>query len=100
MRVVLREPIVIEGREKAHEVVQQISVGRMLAQHLDLLAMKTRHLVRHEAPEVEQMDRIGVGGRQVRQADCVERRILHAPEHIAPCFVERIDAFVATAQPA
>ena len=77
--------------------MQQIRIGRMTPQYLDLLAMKARDFVGHEAAEVEQMNRIRVGRREVRQADRFERRILHAPEHIAPRVVQRMRRFHSAA---
>jgi hypothetical protein len=57
------------------------------------------HFVGLKAAKVEYVRRIEIRGCALRQLDLVEVPVFHAPEHVAPCRVQRTDRLVAAGKP-
>ncbi len=95
----LRDIVMIELGEEAHEVVGDVAAGRQCAQDVHLDLVEAYHLVRGEAAKGEPMRRVRFGDGQVGQVDFVEAAIFLAPEHIAPGAVERCDIAITFSQP-
>ncbi len=91
--------VVVELTEEAHEVVQHGAARRVGAQHVGLQPVEAQHFVGSEAAPIERVDRVGLRGHAHGQADLLEAVAGHAPEHVAPAFVERGDVAVAQLQP-
>jgi hypothetical protein len=66
--------VVIERREEAHEVVDNLTAGRILAQNVGVQTIIGRHLIGAEALEVQPMCGIGFGDGQIWRIDLVESR--------------------------
>ena len=92
--------MMVELGEEAHEIVDHIAPRRKAAQDRGLFAVEGHHLIGGKAPEIELMRRVGDSDGQVRQVDCTEVAVIHRPEDIAPCCVERADRAVFLCQPA
>ena len=90
--------VVVAGVEP-HRVVRHVATRRAFAQHLDLRPVERDHLVAGEPPERQPVRRVRFGHRQARQLDLVEAAVFHAPEHVAPGSVERVDRAVTRCQP-
>ena len=88
---IVRQRIVVEVDERAHEVVEDRRIRRVTSDDLRLAPVEGDDLIGREALEIHQMRRIGFGDGQVRQLDLVEASIFHRPEDIAPGFVQRFD---------
>ena len=91
--------VVIELREKLHEIVRDGPSRRMRADDIDLHAVVAHDFVGSEAAVVQPVRRMRFGHGRDRRIDLVEAAVLHAPEHRAPCGIQRVDAFVARPQP-
>ena len=79
----------IELQLAAHVVVDQRLVSQR-TQRINLHLVECNNLVRGIASEIKHMRRVGLGYCQVGQADLIEGVIVHGPEDIAPCAVQRI----------
>ena len=90
--------VIVIGKE-THRVVHHIAARRQFADDIDLRAVERGDLIRRKPPECQPVRGIGFGNRQIGQIDLVETAIFHAPEHIAPCSVQRINRSVAIGQP-
>ena len=99
IQILCHQPV-IEIRKIAHEVMHDVAPRRQLVQDLDLQAIEACDLRGGKAPERQTMRRAGLGHGGYRKSDLLETRVLHAPEHIAPGRVERIDGRVALLTPA
>ena len=89
----------VERDEAAHEVVRDRHAGRMRADNIGLEPVEGDDLVRRITLEVHHMRRVRFGHGEVRQADLLEGTVLHRPEDVAPCAVERVGRLVFLCQP-
>ena len=94
------DPMMIELGEEAHEIMRDVPPRRAFADDLHLHRVERCDLIGRVAAERQPVRRIGFGHRQIGQVDLVEAAILHRPEDIAPCGIERVDAGVSLRQPA
>ena len=92
--------MVVEAGVKTHEVMGDVSAGRMRPQQSHLRGIEGPYLVGAEATEIQHVRRVRFGHRQVRQVHFRERTVLHAPEHVTPGRIERVNAGVLLLQPA
>lgn len=88
-----------EVGEAGHEIMGDRPPGRKLTQNVDLKPLKFPDHVRAEASEIQGVCGVGVSRSAIRQLDLIEVPVFHAPEHIAPSFVQARDGFIPLSKP-
>ena len=95
---VLRHVVMIELGKEAHEVVQHVASGRVLANQLHLNAVECHHFIRGKPAVVQAVCGVGLGHCTYGRVYFFKAAVFLAPKHGTPGVIERIDADITCFQ--